>query len=125
MQMPAAGHDIRQARAAHESGVEAVAARDLLHRAAEEDHRIGRFEPRKRAQGEFELARAELDLEGAQRQAERSQVLAQELHDRLDLVVALLGEVLVAGAEQLELRLGIERLYVGWSARLARVGGLQ
>ena len=87
--MPAAGHHVGQSRAAHEGGVETMAARDLLHRAAEKNHRIGGFQPRKGGQGEFELARAELDLEGAQRQAERHHAEAQRFQDGFGLRVSV------------------------------------
>ena len=41
----------------------AVAPRDLLHRRSEQHHVVGRREARCRREGEFDLARAELDLD--------------------------------------------------------------
>src|SRR5439155_11377021 len=55
-----------------------------------------------RRKRELELARAELDLERPQRQAEGFQILSQDLHHRVDEIVALLGEVLVAGGKKLD-----------------------
>ncbi len=78
----------------------AVALGDLLGGAAEQHHRIGRLEPGAGAEGELDLARPELDLERAQRQAEVHDVGAQDLEDRIHLVVTLLGQVLVALVQQ-------------------------
>ncbi len=114
--MPAARHDVRQLRPAHERGVIAPAPRDLLDRAAKEDHGVRRGHPRHRAERELELARPELDLVGAQRQPELRKVLAQELDHRVDHVVALLGEVLIPGGQKLDFRR---------AARLPRVRGLE
>ena len=80
----------------------AVAPRDLLHRASQEHHRVGAGEAGERRQRELELARAEFHLERAKRQAEALEAGAQQLHDRVDQVVALLGQVLVAGRQQLD-----------------------
>src|SRR2546422_6227054 len=104
MEMPAARHDVGQLRPAHEGGVIAMAARALLYRAAQQQHRVSRLEAGQRRKRELELAGAELDLERSQRQAEGFQILSQDLHDRVDEIVALLGEVLVAGGEELDLR---------------------
>src|SRR5207302_2575215 len=112
--MPAARHDVGQLRPAHEGGVVAVAAGDLLHRAAQEQHRVGRLEARQGRKRELKLAGAELDLERPQRQAEGFEVLSQNLHDRIDEIVALLGKVLIAGGKKLHVRRG---------AGLARIGG--
>ena len=104
MQMPAAREHVRQLRPAHEGGVIAVAARDLLHGAAEQHHVVGRLQPLARREGELALARAELDLDRAQGQAERDDVAAQDLQHRLHLVVALLGQVLIAVRQQADRR---------------------
>ena len=64
------------------------------------------------AEGELDLARPELDLERAQRQAETDDVGAQDLQDRIELVVTQLGQVLVALVEQRDF---------GRLARLARL----
>jgi len=114
--MPAARHDVGQLGPAHEGGVVAVAARALLYRAAQQQHRVGGLEAGQRRKGELELAGAELDLERPQRQAEGFQILSQDLHDRVDQIVALLGEVLIAGGEELDF---------GWCSWLAGVGGLE
>src|SRR5437588_4281926 len=104
--MPAARHDVGQLRPAHEGGVVAVAAGDLLHRAAQEQHRVGRLEARQGRKRELKLAGAELDLERPQRQAEGFEILSQNLHDRIDEIVALLGKVLIASGEKLHVRRG-------------------
>src|SRR5436189_5470562 len=104
MEVPAAGHDVGQLRPAHEGGVVAMAARALLYRATQQQHRVSRLEAGQRRERELELAGTELDLERSQRQAEGFQILSQDLHDRVDEIVALLGEVLVAGGEELDLR---------------------
>ena len=56
--------------------------------------------PFPRREGEFALARAELDLDRAQRQAERQDVAPDDFQHRLHLVVALLGEILIAVRQQ-------------------------
>ncbi len=112
MQVPAARHHVGQRRPAHEAGEIAVAARDLLHRRAEQDHGVGGFKAHERAEGEFALAGAELDLYRAQRQAERGNAAPQDRHRRIEHVEARFGEVLVALIEQAQLR------------RLRRPGGV-
>ena len=112
MQVPAARHHVGDLGPAHESRVEAVALGDLLGGAAEQHHGVGRIEARAGAEGELDLAGAELDLERAQRQAEIDEVGPQDLQDRVHLVVALLGQVLIALVEQ---------RHVGWLARLAGI----
>ncbi len=62
--------------------------------------RVGRREPDLRMEGELALARPELDLDRAQRQAERDHIAAHDFQDRLDLIEARLGEILIAGREQ-------------------------
>ena len=91
MQMPTGCEHVRQPRPAHEGRVIAVAMADLLHGAAKHDHGVGRLEPDRRFESEFALARAELDLDRSQRQAERQHVAPDDLQHRLHLVVALLG----------------------------------
>ena len=100
MQVPAACKQIRQFRSAHEGGVIAVAARDLLHGAAKQHHVVGGLQALLRREGEFALARPELDLDRAQGQPERDDVAAQDLQHRLHLIKTLLGEVLIAVREQ-------------------------
>ena len=56
--------------------------------------------PLGRLKGEFALARAELDLDRPQGQAERQHVAADDFQRRLHLVVALLGQVLIAVRQQ-------------------------
>ena len=87
-----------------------MAAGDLLHGAAEQDHGVGGLEPLPRRESEFALARAELDLDRAQRQTERQDVAPDDLEHRLHLVVALLGQILIAVRQQAD---------VGRRARLA------
>ncbi len=112
MQVPAGGEYVRQFRAAHEGGVIAVAMGNLFHGAAKQDHGVGGLEPLPRRKGELALARAELDLDRAQRQAERQDVAPDDLQHRLHLVVALLGQVLIAVRQQAD---------IGRRARLAGV----
>ena len=112
MQMPAARHHVGQCRPAHEAREQAVAARDLLHRRAEQHHGVGAGQAGLRAEGEFDLARAELDFDRAQRQAKRLDAAAQDLDRRIEHVVTALGEILVALREQAHLR------------RLRRPGGV-
>ena len=81
-----------------------MAPAHLLDRAAQQRHRVRAGQPGLRAEGELKLARTVLDFEGAQRQAERLHVLAQQLGDRFHLVVALFGEQLIAVREQLDIR---------------------
>src|SRR5262249_40490117 len=69
MQMPAARHRVRKCRTAHEAGQEPVAARDLLNGGAKQHHGVGGVEAKLRAEGEFALTRAQLDLNRAQWQA--------------------------------------------------------
>ena len=104
MQMPAGREHVRQFRAAHEGRVIAVALADLLHRAAEQHHGVGGLEPFLGCEGEFALARAELDFDRAQRQAEREDVAPDDLEHRLHLVVALLGQILIAVRQQADIR---------------------
>ena len=66
----------------------AVAAADLLRRAAEQDHVVGGRHAGGGGKGELDLARPELDLERAQRQVERGEIAAQNLEHRIELVVA-------------------------------------
>ena len=81
-----------------------MAARGLLYRAAQQQHRVGGLEAGQRRKRELELTRTELDLEGAQRQSQFRKAFLKDLNDRVDEIVALLGEVLVAGGEELDLR---------------------
>ena len=112
MQVPARREQVRQLWAAHEGGVIAVAAGDLLHGAAEQHHVVGGLESRLRRKGEFALARAELDLDRAQGQAERQHVAPDDFQHRLHLVVALLGQILIAVRQQAD---------IGRRARLSRM----
>ena len=104
MQMPAGREHIRQFRPAHEGRVIAVAMRDLLHGAAKQHHVVGGLEPLGRLEGEFALARAELDLDRPQRQAQRQDVAPDDFEHRLHLVVALLGQILIALRQQADRR---------------------
>jgi hypothetical protein len=104
MQVPAARHHVRQLRPAHEGRVIAVAPRHLLHRAAEQHHRVGGGEGWQGRKRDLQLARAELDLEGAQRQLECGKIFTKNLENRVELVVAVLGQVLVAAGQELDVR---------------------
>ena len=96
MQMPAAGERVGKFRPAHEADQMAVPPRHLLHRRAEQHHGVGGGETQLRREGEFVLARPQLDLQRAQRHAEPEHGLAQHVHDRADLIEAVLGQVLEA-----------------------------
>src|SRR6516165_11426677 len=63
VQMPARGKYVRQLRPAHERGVIAVPARDLLHRASKQHHVVGGLKTRPGRKGELALARTELHLD--------------------------------------------------------------
>jgi hypothetical protein len=56
-----------------------------------------------RPEGEFALARAELDFHRAQRHAERGDAAADRLERRIDLIETALGKILVALVEQAHL----------------------
>ena len=112
MQVPSRCKHVRQFWAAHEGGVIAVAAGDLLHRAAEQHHVVGGLQSRLRRKGEFALARAELDLNRAQGKAKRQHVAPDDFEHRLHLVVALLGQILIAVRQQAD---------IGRRARLSRM----
>ena len=73
MQVPSGREHVRQFWPAHEGRVIAMAAGDLLHGAAKQHHGVGRRKPGHRRKCEFALARAELDLDRPQRQAECEQ----------------------------------------------------
>src|SRR5689334_3511028 len=100
MQMPARSENVRQLRPAHEGGMIAMAACDLLYRRAKQHHVVGGLDAFPRGEGELALARTELDLDRAQGQADREDVAAEDVDNRLDLVEALLGQVLIAMRQQ-------------------------
>src|SRR5882757_9965260 len=104
MQMPAGGDHIRKFRAAHEGRVIAMPVTDLFHGAAQQHHVVGRRQARRRLERELALARTEFDLDRSQRQAERHDVAPDDLEHRLHLVVALLGEILIAVRQQADIR---------------------
>jgi hypothetical protein len=81
-------------------GVIAVAMGDLFHGTAKQHHGVGRHQACRRREGEFALAGAEFDFDRPQRQAERDDVAPDDLEHRLHLVVALLGQVLIALRQQ-------------------------
>ena len=100
MQVPAGREHVRQFRPAHEGRVIAVAAGDLLHGRTKQHHVVGGRQPLGRRKSEFALARAELDLDRSQGQAERQHVAPDDFQRRLHLVVALLGQILIAVRQQ-------------------------
>src|ERR1700693_6250404 len=77
---------------------------DLLHGTSEQDHGVGGIEALGGQKSEFALAWPELDFDRAQRQAEREDVAPENLEHRLHLVVALLGQILIAMREQADIR---------------------
>src|SRR5262249_47729643 len=115
MQVPAARHDVRKLWPAHEACEIALPPAALFHGIAEQHHRIGRRKANLRMEGELTLARPELDLDRAQRQAERDNVAPHRLEDRLDLIEARFGEIRIAGREQLHLR------RLGWPRGIGRI----
>src|SRR5438445_4118558 len=104
MQMPSGRERIREFWAAHEARMITVPMADLLHGAAKQHHGVGGLKPQRRLECEFALAWTEFDLDRAQRQAERQDVAPDNLEHRLHLVVALLGQVLVAVRQQADRR---------------------
>ena len=74
--------------------------RDLLGRRPEQNHRVGSGKPRQRAEGEFALARPELDFQRAQRHAERCDAAPDRLQRRIDLIEPRFGQILIALIEQ-------------------------
>ena len=111
MQMPAAGHRVRKRRQADEAGVKALAAQGLAHAIAKRHHLVGRGQRIGGIEHRFHLARAELDLERGERQAEA-------FGGALDDAQGLVGHVGAAFAEQLVA--GVNEAHLG---RLARPGG--
>ena len=87
---------------------------DLLHGAPKQHHVVGGLKSSSRRKGEFALARAEFHFDRAQRQTERENITPDDIEHRGHLVVALLGQVLVAVREQADFR---------WLSGLARVFG--
>ena len=76
--------------------VHAKPTRHLFECAAQQHHRIGRRDPDFGSRRELILARPEFHFHGLQRQAERHDTLAQDIKNWRDLIVAALGEVLIA-----------------------------
>ena len=93
----------------------AVALGDLLGGTPEQDHGVGGPEAAFGAEGELDLAGTELDFKRSQGKAEGHDVAAQDLEDRVHLVVTLLGQVLITLVEQRDL---------GWLAGLAGLSGI-
>ena len=100
VQVPPARHHARQARPAHEAGMQSLPGAHLLHGGAHEDQLVGRQHPLRRPEGELDLAWPELHLERAERQVQRLERAAQGLHHRVERVVTQFCEVLIAGVEQ-------------------------
>ena len=96
MKMPAAREEVGQRRPAHERGVIAEPPAHLLGRRPEQEHVVGRGQTQGRVEGELALPRAPLVLHRPQRKANGVEVLGEHLEDVVDLVVAVLGEVLEA-----------------------------
>ena len=100
MQVPSGREQVRQFRPAHKGRMMAMAPGDLLHGAAEQHHGVGRDETRRRCKRKFALARTKLDLDRSQRQTECEDIPSYDVQRRLHLVVALLGQILIAVREQ-------------------------
>src|SRR6202158_594992 len=66
MKMPSGRDNVRKFRPAHEGRVITMAAADLLHGAAQQDHVVGRLQAHRRLESEFALARAEFDFDRSQ-----------------------------------------------------------
>ena len=77
-----------------------MAPRDLFHRRAKQNHRVGGGKSKLRAEGEFALARAQFDFERTKRHAERFDAAPDRLQRRVDLIEARFGQILVALIEQ-------------------------
>ena len=78
--------------------------RNLLHGAAEQHHVVGGLKSSSWCKSEFALAGTEFHFDRAQRQTERENIAPDDIEHRRHLVVALLGQVLVAVREQADFR---------------------
>src|SRR6267154_526907 len=90
----------------------AVTAADLFDGAAKQDHVVRRLDSLRGPEHELHLAGAELQLDGAQIEAERQRLASQDVGDGLDAIETQLGEVVVALVDQ---------LHLGYRARLAGI----
>ena len=95
---------MRQMRPAHEAGQIARTREDLFRRAAEQHHHVGGIHAGSGAERDLDLAWPELHLHRAQRQAKRLQMVAQRLQQRVERVVAVLGQILIAVVQRRDLR---------------------
>src|SRR5690349_8758114 len=96
MQVPAGSEHVWKLWTAHEGRVITVPPANLLHRATKQDHGVGRFKASRRLESEFALARAELDFDRAQGQAEREDVAPDDIEYGLHFVITLFRQILVA-----------------------------
>jgi len=79
---------------------------DLFHSAAEQHHGVGGRKPDLRLKGELALARTKLHLDRAQGQPERHDIAAHDVENRLDLIEARFGQILIALGQEADLRRG-------------------
>ena len=96
MQMPATRQRIGKPRPAHQAHEIAVASGYLFERAAKQDHGVTGGDASLGGKREFILAGTKLDFQRLQRQPERDHVLTQNLKNWRDLIVAALGQILIA-----------------------------
>ena len=113
MQVPTARHHVVELRTRHERRVTALPPADLFHCAAKQHHAIGGRKPDLRLEGELALARAELDFDRAQRQAQRDDLAAHDVENRLELIEARFGQILIALGKQTDLRRGARPRGIG------------
>jgi hypothetical protein len=104
VQVPAVGEEVRQCGPAHERRVQPVAAAHLFDGAAEQQHHVRRREAELRVERELHLSGPPLVLHAAQRDVDRHEIAREVLEDVVDLVVAVLGEVLEAVGDRADLR---------------------
>ena len=104
MQVPAAGHDVGEGRAAHEAGVVARAAQRLAHPVAEQHHVVGGRHRIGGVEHRFDLARAQFDLQRLQRQAQRLRRVLHDAQRLLGHVDPALGQQVVAGVDHADRR---------------------
>ena len=99
VQVPAAGHDVGKRRATHEGRVITGAMQRLLHTIAKAHHLVGCRQGVGGAEDGFDLARAELDLQRPQRQAQALRGVAHDGQGLIGLVGPALSQQVVAGVD--------------------------
>ncbi len=81
-----------------------MAPADLFHGTPEQEHGVRRLHAPERMEGELDLTRTPLVLGGAEGQPDVDEVLAQNLEDRIDLIVMPLVQVLIPVSDGAHLR---------------------